>query len=187
MPTSFTEQNRSWGCIADDAATSLRESPASVRPSRRTSFVQIGLTRHVWSQMTSLDKSSINQAVGRCRRRCSQASVISQSSPGAAQSAGAADQVLISLFLKHKLGTIFPGPSSYCSENKKDDPFKLGILMKPDIGLIIKWDKKKKNTVEQTHHSHVYYNLVSFSLLIVMFCHLSSSPNGRKRIYKTDT
>lgn len=64
--------------------------------------------------------------------------MISQSSPGAAQSAGAADQVLISLFLKHTLGTIFLGPSSYFSENKKDDPFKLGILMKPDIGLIIK-------------------------------------------------
>lgn len=63
MPTSFTEQNKSWGCIPDGAATSLRESPASVRPSRRTSFVQIGLTRHVWSQMTGLDKSSINQAV----------------------------------------------------------------------------------------------------------------------------
>lgn len=107
-------------------------------PSRRTSLVQIGLTRHIWSQMTSLDKSGIIQVVGRCRRRCCQTSVISQSSPDAAQSAGAADQVLISLFLKHSFGSICFGPSSTSQKTKKDDSFHLGIIMTPDLGLTVK-------------------------------------------------
>lgn len=134
-------QNWSWSCIK--SMLRLPSGNHHFRSVPQDIFVQIGLTRHVWSQMTSLDKSSIIQVVGRRRHRCRQASVISQSRPAAAQSAGAADQVLISLFLKHSFGSICFGLSSISQKTKKNDSFKLVILMTTDVGLIRRWFKKK--------------------------------------------
>lgn len=89
-------------------ATSLWESP--LQSIQQAKLCPDWINESRLEPNTSLDKSSIIQVVGCHRRRCCQASVISQSSPDAAQSAGAAYQVLISLY--HLFGSVCFGPSS---------------------------------------------------------------------------